>query len=257
MPSAQKSELDIWERCSAEIQPAALQGTVLRLVESQEQVATSRLVGSFARQAALEVMLEASKPPLPQAARKLHFLLASPFRYPPLPHGSRFGTRYEPGIFYGSQTLQPLLAEAAYYRLVFWTGMERPPTKRLLTQHTLFRARYRTPRGLRLENPPFAQYRNSLRDPSHYEGTQRLGEHLRDAGIEAIEYESARDPDAGLNVALFSPVALMPSQRLHEQAWLCETSGECVSFQFQHGRDIHRFPIWMFLVGDALPTPAT
>jgi RES domain len=248
--------MDLWKECDAAVKPVLLQGTLLRMVESQEQVATSRLVSGFARQAVLEEMLEGSKPALPAAARKLPYLLATPFRYPPLPHGSRFGKRHEPGIFYGSRTLPPLLAEAAYYRFVFWAGMTGPPKGRLLTQHTLFRSGYRTGRGVKLQDPPFVRYRDTLRDPAGYSATQALGDRLRESGIEAFEYESARDPEAGINVALFAPAALKPPRTLRQEEWLCDTSSDTVAFRPKRGQDLHEFPLKTFLVRGKLPTPA-
>lgn len=242
--------------CGPAIGPGPLQGRLLRLVESQEQVATSRLVSSLARQEVLEGLLEAAKPPLPETAARLPYLLAAPFRYAPLPHGSRFGTRFEPGIFYGSRALPPLLAEAAYYRFVFWTGMETPPRTRLLTQHTLFRAGYRTARGLKLQDPPFSRYRNVLRNPAVYRDTQLLGDHMREDGIAAFEYESARDPDAGINVALFDPRALKPVRVLQQEEWLCETSGNRVAFRPKRGRGLREFAQQIFLVEGVFPAPA-
>jgi len=44
----------------------------------------------------------------------LDYLLFPPFRYPPLKWGSRFGTEYQRGLFYGSQLLATALAEVAY-----------------------------------------------------------------------------------------------------------------------------------------------
>lgn len=85
---------DIWAAVGAQAQPRPLTGEILRLVESQEQVATNQLVSTLAEQDLLESMLEASKPPLPQGTARLDYLLATPFRYPPLPHGSRFGGRH-------------------------------------------------------------------------------------------------------------------------------------------------------------------
>lgn len=248
--------MDIWEACAAAAVPGPLQGRLLRLVESQEQVATGRLVSSLERQAVLENLLERSKPPLPAQARGLNYLLASPFRYPPLPHGSRFGTRLEPGIFYASRNLRPLLAEAAYYRFVFWDGMKDPPAGRLLTQHTLFRAAYRSERGLRLQAPPFAAFREVLRDPGHYAATQRLGTRLRSAGIEIVEYESARDPHCGINLALFTPRALRPARVLRQEEWLCETTEERVTLRPKRAPGVHPFPRALFLVDGRLPTPA-
>lgn len=248
--------MDIWTACGQAITPGPIQGVLLRLVESQEQVATSRIVSSFARQTVLEELLEGSKPPLPEAARKLHYLLAAPFRYPPLLHGSRFGTRHEPGIFYASRTLRPLLAEAAYYRFVFRAGMQQPPRGRLLTQHALFRAGLRARRGLKLQEPPFARYRRVLRAPGDYRDTQRLGNRLREAAIEAIEFESARDPDAGINLALFDPATLEPPRIVKQEEWLCETSADHVAFRPKRGQGLHEFPLETFLVDGKLPVPA-
>lgn len=60
---------DIWSACRETAAPGPLKGTLLRLVESQEQVATNRLVDSLEEQAALEAMLEATKPPCPPKDR--------------------------------------------------------------------------------------------------------------------------------------------------------------------------------------------
>lgn len=80
-----------WDALLATAPPRRLDGTVVRLVESQEQIATHRLVATLARQAQLEALLERTKPPLRPGTDGLHYLLATPFRYPPLPNGSRFG----------------------------------------------------------------------------------------------------------------------------------------------------------------------
>jgi hypothetical protein len=54
--------------------------------------------------ARLEAMVETSQS-----------LLTTPFRYPPLRHGSRFGSRQYRGIFYGSRSRSGCLVEGAYY----------------------------------------------------------------------------------------------------------------------------------------------
>jgi hypothetical protein len=245
---------DIWEQCAGQITPGPLAGRLLRLVESQEQVATSRIVGSLSRQALLEDMLEAAKPAAIDS--RLHYLLAAPFRYAPLAHGSRFGTRAERGIFYGALSERPLLAEAAYYRLVFWYGMRRPPPHRFLTQHTMFAARYRTRCGLRLQSPPFDRYHATLADPADYAATQALGRRMREAAVEAFEYVSARDRKGGINVALFTPRALVSRKPLNKREWLCETSGERVAFRARHSAGISEWRLEAFLVNGRLPQPA-
>lgn len=244
----------IWAACRDRVRPGPLSGTLLRLVESQEQVATNRLVDDLEEQRILEELLEGAKPPLPDTGPP-HYLLRTPFRYPPLRHGSRFGARHEPSLFYGSLALRTLLAEAAFYRFYFWYGMETPPARALLTQHTAFDAAYAARRGVRLQASPFDDYRQALAHPARYADTQSLGGALREAGIEAFEYVSARDPDGGLNVALFTPRALASRRPVSQERWLCQTDGARVRF-LGNGRSVFDFPVGAFLVGGSLPAPA-
>jgi RES domain len=247
---------EIWEACSDRAIPVALNGDVVRLVESQEQVATNSLVRTLAEQALLEDLIETSKPRLPGTALGLHYLLATPFRYPPLPWGSRFGTRFEASLFYAARTVDTVLAESAYYRFVFWSGMAVPPPAPLGTRHTLFSVAIDTQRGLHLQHAPFDAYAAALLDRRHYGPTQALGSAMRAAGIAAFEYRSARDPRQGLNVALFTPVALGSSKPDILDEWLCQTAARCVSYYSRHGGGVREFPRETFLVDGELPLPA-
>lgn len=228
-----------------------------RLVESQEQVATNSLVRTLAEQALLEELLDASKPPLPVTTAGLHYLLATPFRYPPLWYGSRFGSRFEPSLFYGARAPETALAEGAYYRFVFWSGMAVAPTAPLQTRHTMFTVSIRTEHGLRLQDPPFDRYADVLTHRADYAATQALGAVLRQAGFEAFEYTSARDPGRGINVALFTAAALADRRPLGESEWLCETQAPVVRFYNRETNRLLEFPLDTFTVGGALPTPAT
>jgi len=235
----------------------SLVGEAVRVVESQEQVATIALVHDLAAQALLEELLERAKPPRRAGTQRLHYLLATPFRYPPLPHGSRFASRFEPGLYYAARGIAPALAETAYYRLCFYHAMARPPPRgRLLTQHTAFAVRIRTRKGLKLHEAPFAAHERALRDPLHYAATQRLGAALREYGVEAFEYLSARDPARGINVALFAPRALANPAPLWQQAWLCQTRADEVAFSPAGDAGVRRFPAAQFHVDGHLPRPA-
>ncbi|RUM92190.1 MAG: RES domain-containing protein [Thiothrix sp.] len=237
--------------------PCDLKGELVRVVESQEQIATSQLVDGLEKQALLEEMLEENKPPLPTVARDLHYLLAAPFRYPPLKNGSRFGSKYNSGIFYGSVTHTTALAETAYYRFLFWFGMSHPPkTHSFKTQHTLFAVTYRTARGISLQNEPYAsQCGIQLRDPQDYTFSQKLGDAMRKASVEAFEFVSARDPEEGINVALFTPQALACRKPLSKKEWLCETSSKTVSFSARPWRLV-QFQLEQFFEEGVLPQPA-
>jgi hypothetical protein len=245
-----------WSACLADAELITLSGMLLRLVESQEQVATNQLVSSLERQQVLEAMLESTKPQLRSGTEKLHYLLSTPFRYPPLKHGSRFGARSAPSLFYGSLEAGTVLAEAAYYRFLFWYGMVTPPAGKLDTQHTLFGAEYRTDKGLQLQASPFSAHVDVLRSPTDYTATQALGADMRAAGIEAFEFVSARDPDGGINVALFTPMALSAKAPVFQEAWLCELSADRVSFHTAYSRHFYSFAIEVFQVSGKLPQAA-
>src|SRR4029453_729894 len=131
---------NIWTQCAGRTRVRALAGEAWRVVEPQHQVATRKLVDSDAEHEVLEELVEASKPALPG---RLHYLLTTPFRSPPLPHGSRFGTRGEPGIWYGSAQPRTAFAETAYYRLLFLAGT-RAALAPLPVELSAFRAGYRT-----------------------------------------------------------------------------------------------------------------
>jgi hypothetical protein len=247
---------DIWAACGPRAAPVAFAAEVLRMVESQEQVATQRLVGNLAEQDLLESLLEHSKPPRPAATAGLDYLLATPFRYPPLRYGSRFGRRHEPALFYAACAREPLLAEAAYYRFVFRAGMKSPPPRALRTQHTVFGVRVRTGRAYRLEAPPFDEYRVDLASPSDYSATQALGSALRAADAEALVYPSARDPQRGLNAALYTPAAFAEPRPSFREEWFCETAADRVSFRSRVAVGVHTLPLSQFTIDGLLPTPA-
>ena len=81
----------IWMQCGGRRSCGPWAGSPWRVVEGQHLVSTRQLVDSDAEQAELEALLDAAKPPVPRHAsgRSLHYLLFTPFRHPPLRHGSK------------------------------------------------------------------------------------------------------------------------------------------------------------------------
>jgi hypothetical protein len=209
----------IWTQCAAASEPRLLRRSPWRLVESQHQVSTRKLVDTLEDQALLEALIDTAKPPDPTRGR-LHYLLSTPFRYPPLRHGSRFGTRVERGIWYGSEHRRTASAEVAYYRLVFLEGTHAD-LGTVSTPLTAFTVRMTSRRGLDLTAPPFDVHRQTIASPVSYADTQALGRALRDAGVELVRYPSARDPEGGVNVAAFVPSVFGASQPRHLETWQC------------------------------------
>ncbi|CAM3779875.1 RES family NAD+ phosphorylase [Castellaniella denitrificans] len=256
-PRAGSEAGGLWRECGGERRIGPIQGLLHRLVESQEHIATLGYVDTLEEQAVLEALLDEAKPSWPAGGECLHYLLRTPFRYPPLPWGSRFGRPHEPSLLYGGRDLGATLAESAYYRFVFWFSMDAPAAgDAIQSQHTLFSVGYRTEHGLRLQDPPFDAHRAALADPARYQATQSLGTAMREAGVEAFEYRSARDPAQGLCVGLFTPRALAGKSPRDMRPWLCQLSAREVAFKPVGGRAVHTYPLDAFLVDGRLPMPA-
>lgn len=250
----------IWTRCGGLTNARPLALRIWRTVEAQHETSTRKLVDSDEEQHLLEALLEEVKPPVPGTPRfrggQLHYLLFTPFRHPPLRNGSRFGTRHEPSLFYGSVELPTSLAEVAYYRLLFLDGTAAP-LDFVETQHTAFDVDVQAERAVDLRAPPFDAYAPRLCSPTRYDDAQALGRELREAGVEACLFTSARAPGGGTNVALFEPVFAQP--RPHSQeGWVCFATPRRVELSkrntFTPVR--HTFARELFEVDGVLPSPA-
>ena len=248
----------IWEACDGPEHVCSISGSLYRLVENQEQVATTGYVDTLEEQAVLEELLDSSKPDYPtDAPNELHYLLKTPFRYLPLLWGSRFGRVHEPSLFYGGATLEATLSESAYYRFVFLLSMEaKPPKSRLNTEHTVFSVGYESERGIQLQKAPFNSYQDQLADRQHYSASQALGTSMRSANIEAFQYLSARSIEPEVCVALYTPSAFTGTEPRSMENWLCELNAEQVTFKAIQSSQIYRFSKFQFEVDGVFPTPA-
>lgn len=149
------------------------------------------------------------------------------------------------------------MAEGAFYRFVLWSGMATPPPSgRILSEHASFEARFQVERGVSLQNPPFDAY-PALLDRRDYRATQALGAAMRAAGVEAFEYRSARCPQQGLNIALFTPDAFTERRPRNLTPWFCETTADYVAYKHAQAPDQPRlFRREAFLVDGVIPQPA-
>lgn len=128
---------------------------------------------------------------------------------------------------------------------------------RLDSRHTLFEARYRTERGLRLQAAPFDVWRATLVHPSEYGPTQALSAAVRDAGVQAFEFTSTRDPESGHNAALVKPAVLVSTHHLHPSGRMGTTPKAAVTFSRRGSpSEVRKFPVSAFVVGKALPRAA-
>ena len=246
----------IWTRCAGDSRLAPLGLSPWRVVEAQHLVSTRKLVDTVDEQEILEALIERVKPPA-DTRGALHYLLFTPFRYPPLRHGSRFGTRRERGIWYGSLERRTAFAEVAYYRMVFLEGT-RAELGTVETALTAFTASIRTKRGIDLTSVPFKTFRRTISSPSSYSSSQALGHAMRAAGVEVFQYHSARDAGDGINIGVFTPAVFGNRKPKSFETWHCAASRVRVDFAQRDyfKRESFAFPRSQFLVSGSLPSPA-
>jgi len=249
----------IWHRSGGTTHLRDYAGDPWRVVEAQHRISTRKLVDSDEEQELLEALLEDVKPPIPPDPDlgRLHYLLFTPFRHPPLRHGSRFGTRAERSLFYASEQLHTAFAEVAYYRLVFLeeSAADLAP---LLVELTAFCVAVASARAIDLTAPPFDAFRRSLVSRSSYRVTQALGRDMRADLVEVFRYESARDRRHGVSLGVYTPSVFQADRPRGLQTWLCVATADDVELSrknyFHHG--VHHFPRTDFTIRGKVPTPA-
>jgi hypothetical protein len=248
----------IWTRCAGPSELRRLTGRFRRVVEAQFRNSTRKLVDSDEEQRSLEELLDAkAKLPVPAGFEGLHYLLYTPFRHPPLRHGSRFGTRHERGILYAARELPTALAEVAYYRLVFLEGTSASLSP-IQVELTAFSFRIAAQRAIDLTVEPFRAFAQRISSPVSYADSQQLGQQMREAGAQACLYASARARGRAVNLAVFENV-FRPRRPLDEERWTCTAARERVEFRAQRlvGQDeSHAYERGQFLVNGRLPAPA-
>jgi hypothetical protein len=190
---------------------------VWRAVEAQHVVSTLRLVRNDpAAHETLESILETSKPPLPASVARLHYLLATPFRYRH-PSGSRFRGPLDPGVFYSAEQRRTACAEAGYWRWRFVRD-SAGLTSIDATPQTVFQAGV-DGAAIDLREPPFVSRRSLWTHPSDYGPTRQIAGEVRESGAAMIRYESVRDPLHGGCVAVLDAVVFTPKRPMTQETW--------------------------------------
>jgi hypothetical protein len=209
-----------WTPAALSAEQRRLTGLCWRLVEAQHRVSTLKLVDSFDEQALLERLIEETKPPVPPECRHLHYLISTPFRYGSVyPRGSRFRRAgMTPGVYYASMTPATAAAEMTFHRLLFFAESPRTPWPANAAEFTAFSVRY-AGAGIDLTAPPFSRDQASWMDVTDYEPCQALADAARVARLSVLRYRSARDPDAGTNVAVLSCRGFTQHEPAERQTW--------------------------------------
>lgn len=207
-PNELRSEAKQWE------------GPAWRLVEAQNIISTRKLVASVGEQNILDEILDESKPKVPEACRHLDFLLFTPFRYRPYPHGSRFRPAgMTNGVFYAALEYETAVAEMAYYRMKFYQDSPGLVAPENAPEYTAFQVDVRTPFALDLTEGPFVQFEEYWTRDKDYGPCQALAETAREAGVEVILSRSVRDPKGRKNVNVLSCAAFAKPNPVQMQTW--------------------------------------
>lgn len=198
-----------------------MSGRYWRLVEAQHQISTLKLVDTLEEQALLETLLEESKPALPPECAGLDYLLATPFRYGAIyPYGSRFRRAGRTlGVFYASEQVETALAEMSFYRLLFFSDSPGTPLPANAAEYTAFAAVIATKQAVDLTLAPLERDREAWADPVNYEACQSLADAARAGKVDAILYQSVRDPKGGKNIALLTAHAFAAREPVERQTW--------------------------------------
>ncbi len=228
--------MSIWQSIEGERYIKSIDTEAFRLIEGQHYIATRKLVDSLIEHEILEDLIDRSKPSAPLSNTKgaLHYLLYTPFRYPPLQSGSRFGTSGQQSIFYASANIETAMAEIAFRHFLHYYSSDsniRPAE----VDFSHIKVRVKTNKAVDLTSHPFNIYREQISDPDSHGKSQILGSEMRNAGIEAFTYFSARYEE-GINIGLFSPEAFASNKPLEQKGWKVFLSRERIEFKssFNH-----------------------
>ena len=217
-----------WTQHAVESEAFRTQRRLWRCVEAQHIASTLRLVATVEEQQVLERLLDLSKPPLPAEAADLHYLLSTPFRYAS-PVGSRFRAPSDSGVWYGAEAQRTACAELGFWRWRFL--MDSAGLQSLgPSPQSVFRAGIHG-RLVDLTKAPFKRDHAEWTHPSQYAPSQRFALIARAATLDAVRYESVRDPQHGSAVAVLRPSCFKPRQPLEQQTWFLCVRPEAVIWQ--------------------------
>ena len=213
---------------------------VCRVVETQEYSGTLSLVDNLEEQSILELILDDYKPPYVEGSKNRHYLISSPFRYPPLEYGSRFGSAIEPSYFYASESVEACLAEAAFYRFMLIEGTILPYQKTITSKHALFFVNAKSANTIDLCTIKQSAILKEISHPCSYLVSQNIGKHCRDRGATLLRFYSARSDNNGINVAIDNHQVITSAVPINITPYICELDCQQDTVRFSAPRN---FPV--------------
>ena len=105
----------------------------------------------------------------------------------------------------------------AFRRLLFYADSPETPWPSGASEYTAFAVQYKAAKGLDLAAPPLDRDKPKWTHPTNYGPCQALAGAARDAGVQALRYESART--SGQNIALLTCAAFASRKPVAQQVW--------------------------------------
>jgi hypothetical protein len=130
-----------------------------------------------------------------------------------------------------------------------------PPPAPIRRRQTLFSVLLNASLGQQLQAITDQAAQFSLRHPMDYGPSQQLGEWMRDRGIEAFEYLSARSSDSLIQVGVLTP-AVFQSTPFDPVEITTEITADHAAFLCHDDARLHRFPRELFLIDGQFPRAA-
>lgn len=154
------------------------------------------------------------------SARDLHPLMQLPFTAKPYAGGSRFRAQFDPGVFYGADSIETAAAERGYHHHLFIKSSPELINSGA-TAFTFFTAKIST-KLVDVRKAPFKKSSYLFHNKDSYTDSQAFASLVRQSGVPGIKYSSVRNPNTGECVALFSPSAFASKQpSTWDENWLC------------------------------------
>src|SRR5262245_44241425 len=189
----------IWTPDALASSAISLKGRCWRVVEAQSKVSTMKLTDTLEEQMLIERLVEETKYPVPADCKHLGYLLFTPFRYKPYPTDSRFRRAGSiEGVFYAAEVVETAVAEAVFHRLLFYSESPNTPWPANPGEYTAFASEFAT---------------------TDYTACLGLADVIRAATLEAIRYESVRDPQSRSNLALLTCRVFTQNDVVDRQTW--------------------------------------
>ncbi|WP_162902346.1 RES family NAD+ phosphorylase [Facilibium subflavum] len=224
--------------------------TVYRSIETQNNASTLKLTeGNVQEQERLEQLLEEKAKPQTEYTN-YHYLIYTPFRYPPLKHGSRFGSMYEKSLWYGSTNKETALAESAFYLFNF--NRQANIENTLYFERTVFSIQCNINKFLDLTKIRKLNQKR-LTSKGNYAYPQKLSKAMREIDIEAFLYESARNA-GNKNFAAYTPEVFKKNTLKVMPAYIGVFTPKEITYKSTIYHDeVFSYPIESFFHDNTLP----